>query len=571
MTMPEQPRHGMPPNGKYVPYHERFTTALPDRTWPDQLILKAPEWCSVDLRDGNQALRIPMTVEQKLTFYECLLQVGFQQIEIGYPSASRPEHEFTRILIEEKRIPEGVKPQVLTATRQDLIEKTFHAIKGGPETIVHVYNSTSKLQRDVVFQMSKDETLQRAVDAARLVRHLSDTTSTPVRFQYSPESFTGTERDFALDVCNAVIEAWEAKPGREIIINLPSTVEMSTPNVFADQIEWMSRHLKRRDSVILSAHPHNDRGTGVAAAELALMAGAQRIEGTVFGNGERAGNLDIVILALNLFTQGVDPGLWLANIPWLREVYERVTSEKVPNRHPYAGDASPTAYSGTHHVAIRRCLAARKAEKAHEWNVAYQPIDFTDIGRNPELIEVNSQSGKNSTAHVLEDKFGVRLPKDLEGDVGAVVQGWCERTGSLAAPEKVWSLFNESFVTPGGPFGFQTFSRSNVESVDHPVRAELGLTVLGRAVQAEGRGNGPLNAAIHALHSIGINANILAYETHALASGADAPAIAFTKLAVNRQTVWGVGIDTDSEVAAVKAIIAAANRASSQASTPPRT
>lgn len=547
----------MPPNGKYAPYHSRFAADLPDRTWPGAQLLKAPELCSVDLRDGNQALRCPMTVDKKLKLYDALLKVGFRQIEIGYPSASAVEGEFARALVQEKRIPHGVKPQVLTATAEKLIRGTFDAIKGGPETIVHVYNSTSRLQRDIVFKMSKDETIERAVVATKLVRHLADKTSTPVQYQYSPESFSGTEREFALDVCNAVIEAWEATLTRPIIINLPSTVEMSMPNVFADLVEWVSRHLKRRDAVILSVHPHNDRGTAVAAAELALLAGAQRIEGTLFGNGERAGNLDLVVLALNLYTQGIDPGIWLGDMPWLREVYESTTGETVPNRHPYSGDASPIAYSGTHQLAIRRCLKHRETNKEAEWNVAYLPIDFADIGRSYRPIGINGLSGKNGMAFVLETDYGVLLPKGMEEEFAAVVQPWCDTTGVDAPPEKIWSAFHESFLCPSGPIALNgmTASRDGANT-----SVELALRVHDRLLTVSGSGETPLCATLKALDEIGLQAAILQHESATRTAVSPDEHVAFVQIERDGRAVFGVGINADPDTASLRALMAAVNR-----------
>ena len=552
--------NGMPPKGKYQGYQERFDVRLPDRTWPDQLILKAPAWCSVDLRDGNQALANPMTAEQKLELYRMLVSIGFKQIEIGYPSASVVEHEFARTLIEERLIPAGVKPQVLTATREDLVQKTFESIRGGPETIVHVYNSTSKVQREIVYKMSKDETMERAVEAARLVRKLSDYHSTPVQYQYSPESFTGTERDFARDICNAVIEAWEPTPEHKLIINLPATVEMSTSNIFADQVEWISRYLKRRDSVILSVHPHNDRGTAVAAAELALMAGAERIEGTVFGNGERAGNVDLVILALNLFTQGVDPGINLKELPKVREVYERCTGQKVPDRHPYGGEASPIAYSGTHQTAIKRCLEQRAMTQDPLWNVAYLPIDFEDVGRSYAPIIINSQSGKNGIAYVLETELGFKIPKEMESEVSSVVQSWCDKHGTSITSELMKKLFEEAFVHRTGVFEYCSFKHLAQHEDACGTKVNLALYINKHLIEQEGAGNGPIDAAVDALQKLGKEVSVISFSEHSLAAGSAASAVAYVQVACNGVTRFGVGIDTSTEVAGVKALISALNR-----------
>lgn len=551
---------GMEPNGKYTSYLSQFNVQLPNRTWPNNQILKAPEWCSVDLRDGNQALANPMSVEQKLRFYQMLLDIGFRQIEIGYPAASRTEHEFARTLIEEGRIPQGVKPQVLVAAREDLIRGTFDAIKGGPETIVHVYNSTSRLQRDVVYRMSKDETLQRAVEATKLVRRLADATGTPVQYQYSPESFTGTELEFARDICNAVIEAWEPTSDNKIIINLPSTVEMAMPNVYADQIEWMCRNLKRRESVIVSVHPHNDRGTGIAAAELGMLAGADRVEGTLFGNGERAGNVDLVILALNLYTQGINPGLDFRDIPGVREVYEQCTGCGVPERHSYGGDAASVAYSGTHQLAIRKGLEFRAETGSLEWNVPYLPIDHEDIGKVYTPIVVNSQSGKNGTAFVLDREYGIRAPKEMEGEVAKVVQSWCERSGNSISPEKIKELFEQEFVHREDWIQLRGFKPEGGDGLASGTRVSLDVVIDSDSLRATGTGNGPIDAAVDALGSMGHAVKVRSFTEHSLGSGSGASAIAYMQVAGTNGARWGVGIDTNTELAAIKALMSAVNR-----------
>lgn len=562
MTSFDRPKTGMPGREKYLPYHEQFETKLPDRTWPDQLILKAPDWCSVDLRDGNQALRRPMSVERKLEFIKTLLDVGFRQIEIGYPAASEVEREFARTLIEERRLPNGVMPQVLTASREDLVRATLDAIRGGPETIIHVYNSTSRLQREKVFKMSKDETLERAVLATKLVRSLSDKGSVPVHFQYSPESFTGTEREFALDVCNAVIEAWEPTIERPIIINLPSTVEMSTPNVYADQIEWMSRGLKRRERVVLSVHPHNDRGTAVAAAELALMAGAQRVEGTVFGFGERAGNCDLVQLAENMRVGfGVDHNLDLSDIPRLRAVYERCTGETVPHRHPVAGDAAYVAYSGTHQLAISRCLEERDKTGSMQWDIAYLPRDPEDVGMLYKPIVINSLSGRNGQMWVFREELKMDIPKWMEGAVTSKVQQWCDATGEDAEPEKMKVLFDAHFVCPKGPFRLQALKHVESVAPSDCVEVDLLLTINDRSVMERGKGNGSISAAANAFKPLGVQIDILDYSSHALGMGSEASAIAYVRLLCDGKESIGAGINTNIELAGVEAMIAAINAA----------
>jgi 2-isopropylmalate synthase len=501
-----------------------------------------------------------MTVEQKLRFYQMLVDIGFRQIEIGYPAASKIERRFARELIENGLISNGIKPQVLVAAREDLIRGTFDAMKGAPETIVHVYNSTSELQRRVVYNMSKDDTIRRAVQATKLVRELSVRTDTPVQYQYSPESFTGTELEFARDICNAVIDAWKPTSDNPIIINLPATVEMTSPNVYADQIEWMSRNLNHRENVIISVHPHNDRGTGVAAAELALQAGADRIEGTLFGNGERAGNVDIVVLALNLYTQGINPMLDFRDIPQIREVYEQCTGLVVPDRHPYAGDAAPIAYSGTHQIAIRRTLEERKKSGQRLWDVAYLPINYAEIGRSYTPIVINSQSGKNGTAFVLQDQFGVQVPKEMEAEVGKVVQEWCEHMQCPISPDKIKELFDGEFVNRSGVIHLRGFSHATKEDGAHRCEATLDLTINGREISVEGRGNGPIDAAVDALASIGQPVQVDSFSEHSLNAGSDASAMAYVKVTRDGISCYGAGIDTSSELAAIRALVSAVNR-----------
>ncbi len=560
MSPANNPDPKMPGREKYKPYHEQFETRLPDRTWPDQLILKSPAWCSVDLRDGNQALRCPMSVERKLEFYKTLLDVGFRQIEIGYPAASEVEREFARALIEEQRIPVGVKPQVLTATREDLVRATLASIRGGPETIVHVYNSTSKTQREKVFRMSKDETMERAVLATKLVRSLSNMGDVPVHYQYSPESFTATERNFALDVCNAVIEAWEPRHDSPIIINLPSTVELSTPNAYADLIEWMSRGLKHRDRVVLSVHPHNDRGTSVAAAELALMAGAQRVEGTVFGFGERAGNCDLVQLAENIrIGFGVDHNLDLRDIPHLRAVYERCTGEVVPHRHPVAGDSAYVAYSGTHQLAISRCLEERRASGNVAWDISYLPRDPEDVGMSYKPIVINSQSGRNGQMWVFREELKMDIPKWMEASVTEAVQTWCNATGQDASPEKMRSLFDARFVFTKGPFHLRSLKHLEPSVPSDFVEVELQLAVNDRIVTERGRGNGLMSAAANALKPLGVEVNVLDYSSDALGTGSEASAIAYVRLRCDGKEAFGAGINTNTELVGVEAMISAVN------------
>ena len=415
--------HFVNPAVKYTPYHELFTVALPDRTWPNNRILQAPIWCSVDLRDGNQALVNPMSVPQKLEMFELLVKLGFKEIEIGFPSASEVEFEFTRTLIDRGLIPDDVTPQILTQSRTHLIERSFEALHGAKRAIVHLYNPTSELQRRVVFHASQEEVKRIAIEGTRLIKSLAAKTSTEILFEYSPESFTGTELPFALEVCNAVIREWGPTPHHKMILNLPSTVEMITPNIYADQIEWFIRHLENRESVIVSLHTHNDRGTGVAATELGLLAGADRVEGTLFGNGERTGNVDIITLALNLFSQGIHPNLDLHDIGSIREVAERCTELPVHERHPYAGDLVFTAFSGSHQDAINKGMRALAESGENRWEVPYLPIDPRDIGRTYEaIIRINSQSGKGGVAYMMRSEFGCDLPKDMHPEFSAVIQ-----------------------------------------------------------------------------------------------------------------------------------------------------
>ncbi len=548
---------GMESNGKYRPYREKFRTNLPDRTWPDTTITRAPAWCSVDLRDGNQALPRPMDVENKLRFFDMLLGVGFRQIEIGYPSAGRTDHEFTRMLIEERRIPAGVLPQVLIAARPDLITKTFQSLKDAPPTIVHVYNATSKLQREMVFRMTKDQIMQMAVEATKQVRALSERYNVPIQYQYSPESFTGTELEFARDVCNAVIAAWEPKAGREIIINLPATVEMATPNVYADQIEWMSRHLHRREHVIVSLHTHNDRGTGIAATELGLLAGAQRVEGTLFGNGERAGNADLVVLALNLFTQGINPNLSFHRLPAIAEVYESCTGMTIPERHPYAGLFSVRAYSGTHQFAISAGLKHRELTGEIEWNVPYLGSDPTDVGREYDPIVVNEQSGSNGAAFVLERYAKFRLPKGLKRDFAPHVQRWCETIKGEILPKQLGILFENIYIKPAAIYSCQQVSK---EATTTGITVSLDIIKKGIRHSCVGSGNGAIDAVVHALRQLGEQVNLIEYEEHALGPSSAAKAAAYVKLEKDSIAMWGVGVDSDTEMAAIHALFAALNR-----------
>ena len=459
---------------KYRPFPQ---IDLPDRAWPNRTIDRAPIWCSVDLRDGNQALINPMNLEQKLSMFSLLVDIGFKEIEVGFPSAAAVEFDFTRTLIDNGLIPEGVYPQVLTQARDHLIRRTFQAIEGTPQAIVHLYNSTSELQRRVVFRKDRAAIRQIAVDGTRLVRELADRTDTDVVYEYSPESFTGTELDYVVEVCDAVIEAWDPSPDRRIIINLPATVELATPNVHADQIEWFLRNVQRRDSIILSLHTHNDRGTGVAATELGMLAGGERVEGTLFGNGERTGNVDIVTVALNLYTQGVDPGLDLSDLGRLIGISDACTELPIDARHPYAGELVFTAFSGSHQDAINKGMTAQGDGL---WEVPYLPLDPTDIGRSYQaIIRINSQSGKGGVAYVMEAEFGCQLPKTMQPEVGEVVQELTDRTGREVNAAEIWEAFRREYLEADQPIRFIDYAISSDPQDSSRMNGRLTVEIEG--------------------------------------------------------------------------------------------
>lgn len=554
----QKPLDSAPPAGKYMAYEDRFDVDLPDRTWPARRLSQAPQWCSVDLRDGNQSIPTPMSVEQKIEFFNELIAVGFKEIEIGYPAASLAERQFTRKLIEENLIPHDVTPQVLIAAREDLIKDTFECIKGIPRVIIHIYTPTSIAQREQVFKLTKEQVLESAVKATKVVRALADKSGIDVKFQFSPESFTGTEKEFSRDICNAVVDAWNPAPGEKVIINLPSTVEHSMPNKYADLIEWMHRSFTRRDNVTLSIHPHNDRGTATAAAELALLAGADRVEGTLFGNGERAGNLDLVNLALNMFGQGMDPKLSFKNLPHVREVYEKSVGLRVPERHPYGGDLSVVAFSGTHQNAIRKGIEHRKRMKIAEWDIPYIPVDFKDFGRSYTPIMVNAQSGKNGAAFVLDSEFGCRMPAQMEGPFAKVVQAWCDKHGIVMPSQKLWEVFETNFVKPQGPITLNAYTTTHVGD---QVKAYLELTVNGkRDIIVHALGNGPIDAATKALRDIGQNVTVKSFAEHSRGEGSDAEAVAYLQVERDGASTFGVGIDGNTERASIQALIAGVNR-----------
>ena len=536
---------------------------LPDRQWPNRVLTRAPIWCSVDLRDGNQALAIPMNVSQKLEMFQALVKCGFKEIEVGFPSASNTEFTFNRRLIEENRVPEDVWMQVLVQAREDLIERTFESLVGARRVIIHMYNSTSPAQRRVVFNMTREQIVQMAVRGARMIKErLPRLQGTEVRLQYSPESFSATEVEFAKEVAEAVMEVWEPTPERKMILNLPDTVEVAMPNVYADQIEWICRNIRNRDCLIISVHTHNDRGTGVAKTELALLAGADRVEGTLFGNGERTGNLDIVTVALNLYMHGIDPGLDFSDINRLREVYERCTGMTVPPRHPYAGELVFTAFSGSHQDAIRKGLREWNEGGRQYWDVPYLPIDPRDIGRQyREVIRVNSQSGKGGVAYLLENEYGIELPKELQREFGPIANDEVDRLGREVSGAELKAMFWSEYVERTDPWalvGFETQSRNG------RVSCVARLSRKGELVEVRGEGNGPLAALVHGLVAHGVpRFEIMHYSEHALSAGAEASAIAYIQIRfADGRTRWGAGVDTNIELAGVKAVLSALNRAS---------
>ena len=547
------------PSQKYRPFPP---VRLSGRQWPDRVLTHAPRWCSVDLRDGNQALAVPMNVSQKLELFQVLVKCGFKEIEVGFPSASNTEFAFNRRLIEENRAPADVWLQVLVQAREDLIERTFESLVGAQRAIIHLYNSTSPAQRRVVFGMSKDEILQVAVRGATFVQErLSRLKGTEVMLQYSPESFSATEVEFAKEVSEAVMEVWKPTPQRKIILNLPNTVEVATPNVYADQVEWMCRNLKNRESVVISLHAHNDRCTGVAATELGLLAGADRVEGTLFGNGERTGNLDIVTVALNLYMSGIDPKLNFSDLNQVREVYERCTGMEVPPRQPYAGELVFTAFSGSHQDAIKKGLAEwnKGAGRAH-WDVPYLTIDPADIGREyREVIRVNSQSGKGGVAYLLQTEFGIDLPKELQRDFGPIANEEVDRLAREVSGAELKGMFWREYIERNKPWQLQRFE---TQSSNGSVRCRAKVLRDGKALELRGEGNGPLAALVHGFMTAGLpRFEIAHYSEHALSSGEEASAIAYIQIKhQDGKTRWGAGVDTNIELASVKAVLSALNR-----------
>ena len=550
---------------KYRPFPP---VALPDRTWPDQTITTAPIWCSVDLRDGNQALPQPMSIEEKLEFFDLLCRVGFKQIEIGFPSAADTEFNFCRRLIEENRIPEDVTIQILVQTREHLIRRSFEAIDGAKRAIVHIYNSTSPLQRRVTFgDASREDIKQLAIDGAKLVKELVPSIpSTEVVLQYSPESFSDTELDFALECCNAVIDVWQPTPEKKMIINLPDTVQWATPNIHADMIEWMCRNLNRRESIIVSLHTHNDRGTGTAATELGLMAGADRVEGTLFGNGERTGNLDIVNVALNMNSHGIPTGLDFSDINRLREVYERVTRMTVGERHPYAGELVFTAFSGSHQDAIKKGLDRRERETKDNpeipWGVPYLTIDPQDIGRSYEaIIRINSQSGKGGVAWILDREHGLDLPKTMHPQVGKRIYDHADELGRELTPDEIHETFHRLFANVESPLSVVDYELVHHTTERGIVECTATIVLDGEEKQITGKGNGPINAFVHAMEGIDLkDFKVTDYRSHAVRGGSDANAAAYVQVQHDDgRILWGCGIDPSIEMAGLKALVTAWN------------
>jgi 2-isopropylmalate synthase len=553
------------PITKYTPFPP---VHLPDRQWPDRTITRAPIWCSVDLRDGNQALAQPMSVAEKLEYFDMLVRIGFKEIEVGFPSASQIEFDFCRRLIDENRIPEGVSIQLLCQCREDLITRSLEAVRGAKNVIFHLYNSTSPHQRDYVFNATRDQIKTIAVNATRFLKQHAQPLiaesggGTNMRLEYSPESFTSTELDFALEICEAVTDAWAPTPDNKIILNLPATVEYTTPNVHADQIEWMCAHLTRRDLTIVSLHTHNDRGTGVAATELGLLAGADRVEGTLFGNGERTGNLDITTVALNMYTDGVDPRLDFGLINAIRETYERCTRMEVHPRHPYAGELVFTAFSGSHQDAIKKSMT--RQQPGAPWTTLYIPIDPADIGRNYKaIIRINSQSGKGGVAYVLETDYGYQLPKHMHKEIGKIINTLADATGTELTPEQILAAFETEYLQRDTPLSLDTFRTT--EKRDNTVRCEATVRINhAKPQKLTAQGNGPIDAFARALADQPAlpKFELISYNEHSLGKGAEARAASYIQIKTDRgRTYYGVGIDTSIERSSIKALVSALNRA----------
>ncbi len=555
-------------NQSHKKYRAFTPQPLPGRTWPGKTITQAPVWCSVDLRDGNQALVNPMNLEQKLEFFQMLCKIGFKEIEVGFPASSETEYEILRALIDQGLIPEGVTVQVLVQAREHLIRKTFEAVHGAKDVIIHFYNSTSELQRRVVFGTDMRGVTDIAVEGARLIRRLTEewTAKEPVRirYEYSPESFSGTEMDNAAMVCDRVLEELGATPGNPAIINLPNTVELCTPNTYADQVEYCCQKMRHRDCAIISLHAHNDRGTGVAATELGLLAGAQRVEGTLFGNGERTGNADIMNLAMNLYSQGVDPGLDFANMKHIRQVYEECTQMQVHPRHPYAGDLVFTAFSGSHQDAINKGVDYMARHGSLYWEVPYLPIDPADLGRQYEpIIRINSQSGKGGAAFVMRQTFGYVLPKAMHPEFGALVKAACDGLGREISAGEVFEIFQKEYLAVKRPYNLLTYRIFEEDGGQGQVVVDFegSLRFDHHTVPISGKGNGPIDAFFNALRTVGLeDYEFVSYSEHAVSQGADSKAVSYIQLRHGGQVVFGVGMDSNISIASIKGIICAINR-----------
>ena len=564
---PQQPS-GMPIH-KYVPFQP---ISLPDRTWPDTVIERAPQWCAVDLRDGNQALIDPMTPARKRRMFDLLIKMGYKEIEVGFPAASQTDFDFVRQIIEQDAIPDDVTIQVLTQARDELIERTFESVRGANRAIVHLYNSTSTLQRRVVFGLDTDGIVDIALNGAQqCVKYREMAGNTDIRFEYSPESFTGTELEFAAEISNKVMDVWEPTPDWPVIINLPATIEMATPNVYADSIEWMNRNLNNRDSVILSLHPHNDRGEAVAAAELGYMAGADRIEGCLFGNGERTGNVCIVTLGMNLMSQGIDPQIDFSDIDDIRRTVEYCNQLPVNERHPYGGDLVYTAFSGSHQDAIKKgfewmdrdAVTAKKTVDEIPWAVPYLPIDPKDVGRTYEaVIRVNSQSGKGGVAYIMKSEYQMDFPRRLQIEFSGVVQRLTDTDGGEVTPGAMLEIFNDEYLPsdtkPWGRYALKGHSNTSSEGELDAITVELEAD--GKAITLTGEGNGPINAFCDAVSQVGVEVRVLDYAEHAISAGDDARAASYVECAIGERVLWGVGIDANIVTASLKAIISAVNR-----------
>ncbi len=563
------------PVHKYQPFHKQIHVSLEDRSWPSKRIEQAPRWCAVDLRDGNQALIDPMSPERKLKMFQLLVRMGYKEIEVGFPSASQTDFDFVRILIEQGHIPDDVVIQVLTQARDHLIERTYESLRGAKQAIVHFYNSTSVLQRRVVFNADKEGIKKIAVDAARKCRSLESTLpDTKIFYEYSPESYTGTELEYAVEVCDAVIEVIDPTPDHKMVINLPATVEMATPNIYADSIEWVGRNISRRDSILISLHPHNDRGTAVAAAELGYLAGADRIEGCLFGNGERTGNVDLVTLGLNLFSQGIDPHIDFSDLDEIKRTVEYCNQLPVHERSPYGGDLVYTAFSGSHQDAIKKGFELMESDAKSKgvgiddlvWAVPYLPIDPKDVGRSYEaVIRVNSQSGKGGVAYLLKSDHNLDLPRKLQIEFSRVVQNKTDAEGGEVSSAALWAIFTDEYLPASDPAAkwgrFELKRMRTASEMDGVVNLDVVLRDGAGGVEVQGTGNGPISAFINVLNQNGVKVRVLDYVEHTLSVGAEAQAAAYTELEIDGRTLWGVGIDGDIATASLKAIISGVNRA----------